>query len=363
MKPKTLDAKTIWRKSIKVAVSSPTNVISGAVAVAASAAFWNPLPLILWGLGATGWTIFASTGQSIQKKIEADEAREREAAVEAEREALRQKVEASLNEPPAGAWVRRGLIPDYMQSYRRLVDLRDKVARILTERADMEAFIDAGGVLPQMNYMLTAYLNFVRERMVYVYILANLRATSGQEDAADRPSPSAAAVNPPPPPPAGFAANRWEKVTKTRPPGKAAPEPASGSSGSSGLPSVEQRLQEIDAKVARLKELAQKEPATARTREWHMGILQKQRDLLLECQKRDQCVVAQLGAFQDVFEVILGRVSASQFSATEIAAYMGSVVSQIEETERFVASMQPAMDELMGGLDPAVSRWSASTPA
>jgi hypothetical protein len=38
-------------------------------------------------------------------------------------------------------------------------------------------------------------------------------------------------------------------------------------------------------------------------------------------------------------------------------------VSQIEETERFVASMQPAMDELMGGLDPVLGRLSATTSA
>ncbi|HEX3128691.1 MAG TPA: hypothetical protein VH394_15265 [Thermoanaerobaculia bacterium] len=358
MTKKPLDAKTIWRKSVKMAVSSPTNVISGAVAVAASAAFWNPLPLILWGLGATGWTVFASTGKSIQKKIEDEERQEREAAVAAQREALRQKVEVSLNEPPVGAWVRRGVLPDYMQAYRRLVDLRDKVAKVLKDREETETFVDSGGVAEQMDYMLTAYLNFVRERLVYVYILANLRASAGQEDSSTR----VPAATPPPPPPAGFAANRWERVTKTKPVAAKAQEP-SGPSASSGLPSIEQRLQEIDAKVAKLKELAQKEPATARTREWHMGILQKQRELLLECQKRDQCVVAQLGAFQDVFEVILGRVSASQFSATEVAAYMGSVVSQIEETERFVASMQPAMDELMGGIDPALNRWSASTPA
>jgi hypothetical protein len=357
MTKKPLDAKTIWRKSVKIAVSSPTNIISGAVAVAASAAFWNPLPLILWGLGATGWTVFASTGQSIQKKIEAEEAQERAAAVAAGREALRQKVEASLNEAPVGAWVRRGLIPDYMQSYRRLVDLREKVAKVLKDREQTETFADAGGVAEQMDYMLTAYLNFVRERLVYVYILANLRSSGEQEDSSVR-TPAASTASPPPPPPAGFAANRWERVAKTKG-ASARIEPAVAPS----LPSVDLRLQEIDAKIARLKELAKQEPATARTREWHVGILQKQRELLLECQKRDQCVVAQLGAFQDVFEVILGRVSASQFSATEIAAYMGGVVSQIEETERFVASMQPAMDELMGGLDPSLSRWSASTSA
>ena len=64
-------------------------------------------------------------------------------------------------------------------------------------------------------------------------------------------------------------------------------------------------------------------------------------------------MVAQLGAFTDVFEVILGRVSASQFSATEVASYMGAVVEQVVETERFVASLRPAMDQLVGGMSPA----------
>jgi hypothetical protein len=352
-----LDAKSLWKKSLRRAAVSPGNVISGAVALAASAALWNPLPMILWGLGSTGWTVFASTGKSLQNRILEEEQREKEAQVAAQREALRQKVEASLNDPQVAGWVRRGTLPDYMQIFRRLMDLREKVARLLKERSQMDPFAD-GGVLQQMDYMLAAYLNFVRERLVYVYILANLRAGgNGGGEGEEAPAKSgAASATPPPPPPAGFAANRWERVS--RPKGQA--KPAAEAPAGPAPPSVDQRLEEIEGKIARLKELAKKEPATARTREWHIGILEKQRELLLECQKRDQCVVAQLGAFLDVFEVILGRVSASQFSATEIAAYMGSVVSQIEETERFVASMQPAMDELMGGLDPALSRLSAT---
>jgi hypothetical protein len=99
---------------------------------------------------------------------------------------------------------------------------------------------------------------------------------------------------------------------------------------------------------ARLRELAEQEPSTAKTREWHIGILEKQRDLLLECRERDQHVVAQLGVFTDVFEVILGRVSATQFSPGEIVSSIAPVVEQIEQTERFVESLRPAMDALMG---------------
>ncbi len=73
--------------------------------------------------------------------------------------------------------------------------------------------------------------------------------------------------------------------------------------------------------------------------------------LLLDCHKRDQCVVAQLGAFSDAFEVIHGRLSASQFSATEVASYMSQLVEQIVETERLVETLRPSMDGLMGGLE------------
>jgi hypothetical protein len=350
-----MDAKTLWKKSLKKAVASPGNMISGAVCVAASAALWNPLPIILWGLGSTGWTVFASTNKNLHKQILEEERRAEEAMVESQREVLRQKIEAQLLEPPVVHWIRRGALPDYMQVYHRLVEIRDRVARVLRERGE-----DSGGILQQLNYMLTAYLTFVRERVIYLQILANIRpAAPGADDSGVSFPAASEGKTPPPPPPAGFAQNRWERVTKTQQQKKKdQPDPVP-----SAPPAVDTRLEEIDRKIDRLRGLAKKEPATARTREWHVSILEKQRELLVECQKRDQTCVAQLGAFLDVFEVILGRVTASQFSATEIAGYMSSVVEQIEETERFVESLQPAMNELMGGMDPALTRWSASTSA
>lgn len=317
-----MDPKSIWKKSIAKAAQSPGNLISGAVSLAASAALWNPLPLILWSLGSTGWMVFASTNEKFVKGILDDEKRAREIQVEKDREILRQKVEALLMENPMAGWMRAGFLPDYMAVYRRLVEIRERISKVIHERREIDATSEAG-ILHQLSYMLTAYLQFVRERVIYLQIIANVRPASG------------GAVPPPPPPP---SRKRGYEAMPTRP----APP----------LPNVDQRLADVDAKVDQLKELARKEPATAKTRQWHIGILEKQRELLLECQKRDQMVVAQLGAFSDVFEVILGRVSASQFSATEIASYMGTVVEQIVETERFVESLRPAMTELMGGMEP-----------
>jgi hypothetical protein len=329
-----IDTRTLLKKSIAKAIQSPGNVVTGAVSLAASAVLWNPLPLILWGLGATGWVTLAATGNRYIRQIEEEERREADLKTEKDREILRQKVEASLAENPITNWTRAGLMPDYMAVYRRLADIRGRVAKVLGDRTDLDA-VSKAGILQQLGYMLTAYLNFVRERITYLQILATIRPGAD--------SPTLQAV--PAPPPVPVVDKRRGIQVQIQPARPFLPQ-------ASPLPSVERRLAEVDDKVKQLQELAKQEPATARTREFHISILQKQRDLLLECQKRDQCVVAQLGAFSDVFEVILGRVSASQFSATEVASYMGTVVEQIVETERFVDSLRPAMDALLGGMPP-----------
>jgi hypothetical protein len=334
-----IDTRTLLKKSIAKAIQSPGNLVGGAVCLAASAALWNPLPLILWGLAATGWVSMAATGNRYIKQIEDEQRRDEQIKAEKDREVLRQRVEALLADPAVAQWSRAGLVPDYMASYRRLAEIRGRVTQVLTDRTDLDETTKAG-ILQQLGYMLTAYLSFVRERVAYLQILATIRPAS--DSVSDEPA--AAPVLAPAPQTAQMSPIRLgPRGQGVRPP----PQPAAA------LPSVEKRLAEVDAKCQQLKELAEREPATARTRQWHIGILEKQRDLLLECQKRDQMVVAQLGAFTDVFEVILGRVSASQFSATEVASYMGAVVEQVVETERFVASLRPAMDQLVGGMSPA----------
>lgn len=334
-----IDKRTLLKKSIAKAIQSPGNVVAGAVSLAASAVLWNPLPLILWGLGATGWVTLGATGDRYIRQIEEEERRQAEQKAEADRDLLRQKVESSLGESPINNWTRAGLLPDYMITYRRLAEMRGRIAKVLADRTDLDA-LSKQNILQQLGYMLTAFLNFVRERVAYLQILATIRP------GADTPSLQPASTAAPAPNPATVDKRRGIQVQIQ--PGRPAPPPPRPAA----LPSVEKRLAEVDDKIKQLQELAQSEPATARTRQFHIGILQKQRDLLLECQKRDQCVVAQLGAFSDVFEVILGRVSASQFSATEVASYMGTVVEQVVETERFVESLRPAMDQLIGGVTP-----------
>src|SRR3954469_23223164 len=162
-----IDKRTLLKKSIAKAIQSPGNVVVGAVSLAASAVLWNPLPLILWGLGATGWVTLASTGYRFIRQIEDEERRDAERKAEKNREILRQKVEGACAENPIGNWTRAAAMPDYMAVYRRLAEIRGRVAKVLGDRDDLDA-VSKSGILQQLGYMLSAYLNFVRERIAYL---------------------------------------------------------------------------------------------------------------------------------------------------------------------------------------------------
>jgi hypothetical protein len=319
---------TLIRRSVTKALQTPLNVLAGAAGLGATWYLHDPTWAVAWGAGAAGWVVLATVKQRYKPRIEEEVRRKREAKEEKERAALRQKIQWLLDETPFDLWVHAGYLPDYMAVFHRLTEIRNRVSRVLAERPDLDAFTKED-ILQQLGTMLNAYLGFVRERISYLHILASVRP---QEQA---PPPSNALP--------GWRKD-WRRLSARIAPVFVPP-----------LPSLEKRLAEVDDKIRQIRDLATREPATARTRQFHIGILEKQRELLLDCHKRDQCVVAQLGAFSDAFEVIHGRLSASQFNAIEVAAYMSHLVEQIVETERFVETLRPSMDGLMGGLDPAMA--------
>src|SRR3978361_1757986 len=99
-----IDPRTLLKKSIAKAIQSPGNLVTGAVSLAASAVLWNPLPLILWGLGATGWGPRGARGPRSTGEREGEQPRRVEPRAEKDREILRQKVGASLAESPIANW-------------------------------------------------------------------------------------------------------------------------------------------------------------------------------------------------------------------------------------------------------------------
>ncbi|MFL6236758.1 MAG: hypothetical protein ACJ76N_26750 [Thermoanaerobaculia bacterium] len=319
---------TLIRRSVAKAFQTPLNLLAGAAGLGATWYLHDPTWALAWGAGAAGWVVLATAKQRYRPRIEEEARRKREAKGEKERAALRQKIQWLLDETPFDLWIHAGYLPDYMAVFGRLTEIRNRVSRVLAERPDLDAFTKED-ILQQLGTMLTAYLGFVRERISYLHILASVRP---QEQA---PAPSN--VIP------GWRKD-WRRLSARIAPVFVPP-----------LPSLDRRLSDVDDKIRQIRDLASREPATARTRQFHIGILEKQRELLLDCHKRDQCVVAQLGAFSDAFEVIHGRLSASQFNALEVAAYMSHLVEQIVETERFVETLRPSMDGLMGGLDPAMA--------
>jgi hypothetical protein len=319
---------TLIRRSVAKAFQTPLNLLAGAAGLGAAWYLHDPTWALVWGTGAAGWVALATVKQRYRPVIEEEVRRKREAKEEKERAAHRQKIQWLLDESPFDLWVHAGYLPDYMAVFNRLTEVRNRVSRVLAERRDLDAFTKED-ILQQLGTMLSAYLGFVRERISYLHILASVRP---QEQA---PPPSNAIP--------GWRKD-WRRLSARIAPVFVPP-----------LPSLERRLAEVDDKIRQIRDLAAREPATARTRQFHIGILEKQRELLLDCHQRDQCVVAQLGAFSDAFEVIHGRLSASQFNATEVASYMSHLVEQIVETERFVETLRPSMDGLMGGLDPTMA--------
>lgn len=344
-----MDAADLWKRIALKAALSP--VVLATWAGTAGAVVWlqSPWPLPVGAGLSLIWILVGSRSARYRDAVLADVRKEREAKAAAERAQAVQQVGAQLDEPPLRGWIQGGLLPDYLQIFRRLSEIRDRVARIARERSQVEA-VSREEMIEQLDAMLGSYLQFVRERINYLQILNNVRVGGDADGVSPEPPASAGSTIPgwaASAPPAGFEAGRWQRVG-TAPPASGTARPAAVASEPRGLPSFERRLAEVEGKIARLRELAAQEPSTAKTREWHIGILEKQRDLLRECRERDQHVVAQLGVFTDVFEVILGRVSATQFSPGEIVSSIAPVVEQIEETERFIETLRPAMDELMG---------------
>src|SRR5258705_13422272 len=103
-----IDTRTLLKKSIAKAIQSPGNLVGGAVCLAASAALWNPLPLILWGLAATGWVSMAATGNRYIRQIEDEQRRDEQMKAEKGPAGLGPRGEALLAGPRVAPWVRPG---------------------------------------------------------------------------------------------------------------------------------------------------------------------------------------------------------------------------------------------------------------
>src|SRR5262245_51348480 len=93
-----------WMRHLRRALSAPGNLIAGTGALALAAITWNPLPLILYGLGSPVWLYHAASGGRYAREVAEED--HRRAAEAAERQLAR-----LLRETPCGAWIRGGHLP------------------------------------------------------------------------------------------------------------------------------------------------------------------------------------------------------------------------------------------------------------
>ena len=95
-----------WTLHLRRALASPGNLIAGAGAVLASAVTWNPLPLILFGLGEPVWLYTATASGRYTQRLRDDH--KATAALDGAR-ALAWR-ESSPGEKPTGAFDGRGFV-------------------------------------------------------------------------------------------------------------------------------------------------------------------------------------------------------------------------------------------------------------
>src|SRR6185295_8457963 len=93
-----------WTQHLRRALVSPGNLLAGAGAVLASAVTWNPLPLILYGLGEPVW-LYAATASGRYVRELRDERRS-EVRDGSRRDLVRreQRLAYILGATPCGLW-------------------------------------------------------------------------------------------------------------------------------------------------------------------------------------------------------------------------------------------------------------------
>src|SRR6476661_6037784 len=152
-----LRKRILVQRSIAKALKTPLNLVAGAVGLGTAWWLHDPAWALIWGATAAGWVVIATATQRYRPRIQEEERRRRELKEERDREALRLRTQRMLDETPFDLWIRAGYLPDYMAVFARLLEIRNRVSRVLAERRDLDVFTKED-ILQQLSTMLSAYL-------------------------------------------------------------------------------------------------------------------------------------------------------------------------------------------------------------
>lgn len=297
-----------WTQYLARALASPGNLLAGAGALALSALTWNPLPLVLYGLGEPVWLYTATASRRYDEQLRLED----QEAVHARRRRglawLGCQLRALLNETPCGSWTQRRHLPDYATTYTRLVEIRDQTAHIVTTRDAFSRTLEED-IVARMDDMLRAYLTMVRERLLFHCALARIYpqlAELGDDQAA----------------------------------GPVLAAPSRPVSSETAFVTIEAALAEVRAKIRGFE-------ATLVTRPQHEEVyrpiietLERRCHELERRGKSDLEIAAQLEVFPDQFEIILGKLATPQGDVGEVVDDMKLLLEQTDDTVRFAEDMR-----------------------
>lgn len=320
--------RVFWKVAARV-VLSPAVYLPGAAAFLTSAFIENPLPAVLAGFWTLGYGYFSFVSGKYHNDLAREEAeaersrQERQAAFQ--RDALVQRLQNLQGSHPFSDWVRTGSLPDLTERYRLLMEIRDRVVRLAHERAEVEDTLETD-IQQQLDQLLAAYLKLSVNYFRCLEILTGIRAQA---------APSAV--------PELLVDVEYEEVRSRS--GRRSRSTAREDSARGGFDS-EGRIRELTAKIDELKrkvaDAGQKRTAAIFAE--RIKALEMRIQILRDCKEREERLAAQLDAFQDNFELIQDKVTATQISRSDISEFMGSVVRQVMDTEQFVEALRPAME-------------------
>jgi len=306
----------LWTHQLRRALAAPGNVIVAAGAVLASALTWNPLPLILYGLGEPVWLYRATTSARYAGQLRDER---KHAALDAGRRTLawrEQQLAYLLAATPCGLWTQRGQLPDYAMTYARLVAMRDQTARLVEARHDAANALEQD-IVARMDDMLRAYLMMARERLLFHCALAKIYPQLPELVGAEEPSLTArikrALISPPAPPPAPPPAWRADAA----------------------FVSLADAMRELAGKLAGFAGETQRAPDHEEVYRPIIDVLARRRDELELRGKNDLVMAAQLKVFPDQFEIILNKLATTQADVGEVVSDMKLLLEQTDDTVRF----------------------------
>jgi len=285
-------------------IKSPANLLAATGALALSAMTWNPLPLILYGLGEPVWLYRRLTARA-------------ELPAPISRATLEHEVTQLLRLTPCGQWTRRGMLPDYAMTYVRLVDSRDQAARIVGSRDDAAKPLEED-IVAKMDDMLRAYLMMVRERLLLHCALARIYP--------DLP--------PAPTPPAGLVDRIKRALVK---PATATREPWSEEAR---FVSVELASREVQAKIAGFTAETAAKPDLEDVYRPIIETLSRRLEELARRARHDAHMSAQLAVFPDQFDVIVSKLATPQADVGEVVGEMKLLLEQTDDTVSFAADLR-----------------------